>query len=773
MQAIQPRMKNNALWRHMLALFPVLCIGVLASQPFLSGQVSQRGDTLLHLQRLAQVNALMQHGVLYSRWAPDLALGFGYPLFNYYAPLAYYVMGWPMVLGVSQTTALAYGFVMCSVMAAIGMYLWCRNLFGNQAALVAAAAYVLSPYILTNAIGRGALAEQFALALLPGLMWAVHRLALGVARSLGLTVGLLTALLLGHNISALLFLPLLTLFAVFWMCTSGSIRRKLTWLDMGLATILSLGLAAFFWLPALAERDLVYIERTTQPAWANLQNNFVAFSDLLSWPTVTDPNLIRIEFSSAMSPFILLGLITGIGLFILHISKRIWAGDRHWWVQVIFLAASSATCLWMTNATSAWLWRLLPLSSYVQFPSRLIGPASMLASAFAGAVIMRWAALTLSTRLQTPVTLFCLILLTGLAFHHQVLAAPLPANTSFDPQQMAQFEARTSLFGSTSGQEYTPRSVLETPGFTQSRWNFQGDWFDRTNMPKEAEISKISDDISAMPFVVRTPIRMALTLRAFAFPGWQAYVDGAPSVIIPTQPYGFISLDIPAGTHQVQLRFGSTPIRRIAEAISFVALLACGMLIGLRRRHNPGVRTELPQDRPIPSAHWVAVGVCALGLLLGKQLYIDHANTPFIASRLVGDAIPSARWPARILYGDRFEWIGADGPATAKAGDTVQLKLYWRVTQPITGELSSSIQLIDSTGRTVAQSDNFVIAGLATFYWEPGQYAVDEHKIVLPASMPPGLYQARVVVYPRNQPQQQLPIQTDTVGGAGIILQID
>ena len=105
----------------MLALFPVLCIGVLASQPFLSGQVSQRGDTLLHLQRLAQVNALMQHGVLYSRWAPDLALGFGYPLFNYYAPLAYYVTGWPMVLGVSQTTALAYGFVMCSVMAAIGM----------------------------------------------------------------------------------------------------------------------------------------------------------------------------------------------------------------------------------------------------------------------------------------------------------------------------------------------------------------------------------------------------------------------------------------------------------------------------------------------------------------------------------------------------------------------------------------------------------------------------------------------------------------------------
>ena len=41
--------------------------------------------------RLAELSYLLRGGEFYPRWAPNFYHGYGYPIFNYYAPLTYYL----------------------------------------------------------------------------------------------------------------------------------------------------------------------------------------------------------------------------------------------------------------------------------------------------------------------------------------------------------------------------------------------------------------------------------------------------------------------------------------------------------------------------------------------------------------------------------------------------------------------------------------------------------------------------------------------------------
>jgi uncharacterized membrane protein len=49
------------------------------------------GDAVNHLLRIYVFEWMLQQGVWLPRWVPDLAYGYGYPLFNYCAPGLYYL----------------------------------------------------------------------------------------------------------------------------------------------------------------------------------------------------------------------------------------------------------------------------------------------------------------------------------------------------------------------------------------------------------------------------------------------------------------------------------------------------------------------------------------------------------------------------------------------------------------------------------------------------------------------------------------------------------
>jgi len=199
--------------RPWLALPP---LALPAIWPFYSLGLPASSDGMLHLLRLVLLNHQIQQGIFYPRWVPELALGLGYPLWNFYSPSTYYLAQFFHLLGMDFFLALKAAFATIILIAGAGMYLLARDIFGRHGrwpALAAAAAYMYAPYLLTNVFIRGAIAEAGAGALLPLILWSTRRLileetprpyVLALAFSLG-------GLAVTHNITLLLAPPALLL----------------------------------------------------------------------------------------------------------------------------------------------------------------------------------------------------------------------------------------------------------------------------------------------------------------------------------------------------------------------------------------------------------------------------------------------------------------------------------------------------------------------------------------------------------------------------------
>lgn len=197
---------------------PLLLLWLLtlpAVTPLLQPTLTRSADGLLHLYRLVALDHLIRQGVFFSRWLPDLAYGYGLPLFVYYAPLSYYLAEGLRLLGLDAVAAFNSSAALVLLLAAAGVYLLVKEWFGPRAGLLAGVAYVYAPYGLFNLFSRGSLPVAWAGAVFPFVFWAFGRLI--HTRSplyLPLAALLCGAALLMHNISNLLFLPLLLFYLV-------------------------------------------------------------------------------------------------------------------------------------------------------------------------------------------------------------------------------------------------------------------------------------------------------------------------------------------------------------------------------------------------------------------------------------------------------------------------------------------------------------------------------------------------------------------------------
>ncbi|MDP2953984.1 MAG: 6-pyruvoyl-tetrahydropterin synthase-related protein, partial [Chloroflexota bacterium] len=199
-----------------LSLPLVLILSAAAALPLLGPYFVGSHDGILAVYRFFQFDRSIQDGILMPRWAPDLFFGYGYPFFNFYAPLSYYVAEVFHTAGLGFVGSISATFALGFVLSGIFMYLFVRDLAGRWAGLLAALAYVFAPYHLVNAHLRGDLAEFFAFVWFPAILWAAGRLmSRGNLGYLALTSLFYGALLITHNIMALAFSALLAGYIVF------------------------------------------------------------------------------------------------------------------------------------------------------------------------------------------------------------------------------------------------------------------------------------------------------------------------------------------------------------------------------------------------------------------------------------------------------------------------------------------------------------------------------------------------------------------------------
>jgi hypothetical protein len=274
---------NRLVVGHWSLLILVLALALVAAAPFLTRPgLPRQTDAELHVYRAAELGHTLRGGVFYPRWAPDLYFGYGYPIFNYYAPLTYYLANlFDLLPGVDIVGGVKAVFVLGFLVASLGAYLLGRDLFGSAAGVLAATSFTFSPYVVfIDPHARGALAEHFAVCLLPLALYAFRRLMSEEGGGGALTASVLTlaAIVFSHNLLGLVAAVLLLVYWA-WEVAFGAGRGRAGW--GALAFALAAAVIAFFWLPFLLERDAIKL-KVIGPGHFDFREHFLSLGELLA-----------------------------------------------------------------------------------------------------------------------------------------------------------------------------------------------------------------------------------------------------------------------------------------------------------------------------------------------------------------------------------------------------------------------------------------------------------------------------------------------------------
>lgn len=606
-------------WRTGREILLVCLLATVAFLPLLRGQPPCTHDGRLHFFRVAAMRDALGEGILFSRWLPNLAFGYGFPFFNYRAPLSYYLTLGLHLTGLPLPWALNGVYVLSLLGSAVGAYLLGRDLFGSAAGVVAGAAYALAPYQLLDSLVRGNAPEAVALAIMPAALWAFRRLTLSRARRWFLaSVAILTALYLGHNISSLLFTPVVILYVAVLQAVHPD--RSL-WKRPALAVLVSLGLAAFFWLPALAEKDAVQLYLTGATRNNDFHYNFLSLSEILSPPHPFDPSFLNppleVRLGLVQSGLAALGLMASLAAWLRgkedldnESSSRRGsmprAGMAHppsYRAHILFLASCAVFFVFMSTPASVWIWEHVPLLPFVQFPWRFVGRASLPVALLTGAAVESLAHRFGHVRSgRGAIMAFTVDLLPSIAVATVVLAAlpstyPPRGYCPMEPyptiEDVHRYERNSGLVGVDPVGAYFPIWVQRRPQMSPLENHYaEGGGiarFDESALPDGAEILAVTYGPNKARIEVVSPESFRARYLSFYFPGWRVTVDGERVDVQPSDPEGLITFQVPAGQHVVRVRFGETPLRLSADLVSGISLVV--VLFVARRWSNPQRRS--------------------------------------------------------------------------------------------------------------------------------------------------------------------------------------
>jgi len=543
---------------------------------------------------LNQFDQAIRDGVLYPRWGVDFALGYGYPLFNIYSTLAFYGAEAFHILGAGLTGAIKLTYIAAFTLSGLTMYAFVKRVFGAHAGVVAALVYMYAPYRLLDIYIRSAFSEFCALSFLPLVLLLFYDLAQRpLPRSMVLASLAYAALFLTHAATAFIFSMLLAPYVAFLVFS----RLKTGWVATlrlaGLSAacgLFALALASIFLLPMIAEKGFIVEGQWTQGSFGYAKH-FVYPSQLLSpyWGYGYAGEGLNDEMS------LQLGLAaTGLAIIgaVCSLPRQV-RGRSH---VAFFLVASALAVASMTPAAES-LWEILPLASFVQFPWRLLALAALTMSVLSGAAVYG----VLEDRPDTGRRLDARVGVLGLVVVLVSYAYTLPQYTepsSRSEQSVAiiDFEAfyPPDRVGMTVWAQEQPQ---DTPLVEQY---LAGEPLIKAiPLMEGVQVEMVRHGAASEEALVNSPGDTEVQFLTYYFPGWRGYVDGREVGIYPAGPYGLITMKVPAGDHNVLIRFGDTPVRLLGALVSLVSLLlAVAILI------REWVRAGIDIIRGCPGAYF-------------------------------------------------------------------------------------------------------------------------------------------------------------------------
>ncbi len=526
-----------------------------------------------HVARLVEMKRALDAGQWPAIWAQNLGFGYGMPLFLFYGPLPSFLSVVLNSLGLTPVWSVKMVFALTGLLAFTGMYLFLRR-WGRVAGLVGATLLLAAPYRAVDLYVRGALNEVFAIGILPWILYGLWLIPQHARRGLIYTAFWTAALVLTHNLTALLALPILYTLGLLniWLTTQPRRRHKSFTLIM--AGLLGLLLSLFYALPAWLEKDqttigeilsgyfdyhlhFLYIRQLFLPHWGYGGSEFGpndGFSFHLGWP--------------------LIAAVALTGLNLIHRvwhqwqKKHRWSGDERDYLIISFgLAAVGSLALTLTH--SQLIWEAVPILPFIQFPWRFLGVAIVLLTAVASwgvsrihAPLYRW---------LTGLGLIGLVLIGQWSFHRPEKFLPEDDGYYYtDPQRI-----RTQM--SEILPDYLPLTFNRSlpPVAPDQRIVVEPDNSTRWELNRPQELLLFTDQSAG-----------TITWNIADFPGWEYYVNDQP--ITPLLlPDGRRQHQFTKPVTSVGARFTPTPWRwrtLLVSELAWISLAAMATWSVKRRK---------------------------------------------------------------------------------------------------------------------------------------------------------------------------------------------
>lgn len=556
--------------KKLLPLIIVIFLSFWAIKPLLSPGFFPIHDDE-QIARLYELTLAVNNGQIPPRWVPDLGFGYGFPLFNFYPPLVYYFGYLFHSVGFSFIDSTKIVIGLGFILSAFFMFLWVKKHYGVSAGLVAATLYTYVPYHAVDIYVRGALSEFFSFVWIPAVFWAFDRCSEKKTVGSSLVAGvLLSFVVLTHNLVTLQFIPFLAVYLLYLLYKERKSVKKV-FLLFSLSGLASLGISAYFWLPALLEKKYTLVDKILLGELANYKLHFVCPWQFLNSPWGYGGSILGcvdgLSFQIGKVQ-IAVSLLAILLIIVLVLFKRKLTFSLKLPLVAFSLFIFS---LFMATSYSQPIWNIFQSLAYIQFPWRFLLFTAVF-TAFLGGFVVAVLKRYLNKYLFLVV---CAILGVGLLYSVRFDFKPssyLSVNDSFyiSKQDLQWRVSRMSY-------EYVPKGVatkLSDLGTTVLD-------ISKNDIPKKSyEVIKGDMNIYEvinLPQYKKYTITVnkpgSIRINTYSFPGWTLIVDGVKVGYNDMNKLKLITFNLPIGKHNVEVLFENTLIRTIGDSITVFTLL--------------------------------------------------------------------------------------------------------------------------------------------------------------------------------------------------------
>ncbi len=560
------------IFKKILPLLILIAFSYFTIKPlFIPGFFPIHDDT--QVQRVFEMKKSLSDGIFPVRWVEDLGYGFGYPIFSFYAPLAYYIGGFLSLSGFDPLIAAKIMLGLGVILSGITMFFFAKEFWGKIGGVVSGILYLFAPYHALNIFVRGDFAEIWAYAFIPLVFLGTYKIYCHCERSeaickknknlqplFWIIISALSfaAIIISHNLTAMMITPFMITYALILTITSSKNARSSLISHLSSLIFLGLLLSAFYWLPALSE--MKYTNVISQiGGGADFRDHFVCPPQLWdsqwgfggSVPGCAD----GLSFRAGKIHLILAS-------FSLIVLLLLWKKQKSAGNTILFFIISFLASVFLMLEISKPVWESIPQMAYFQYPWRFLVLTSFTTSFLAGSIIILSKSKIIS-------------LLLGSA----LIAATLFINAKlFIPQyikniKVDDFINESSLKWRTSkiSDEYMPQNFSKP----QNENEIPDSKFTAEN--KETKIKILQDGIQQFSAKITSRENTSVIINLAYFPAWHTYLDNSeiPYIVFNKG----LKVTIPKGEHVLSVKFIQTPIEKFADLLSLAGVIA--LFIGI------------------------------------------------------------------------------------------------------------------------------------------------------------------------------------------------